>query len=414
MNKALLGLMFLFLSVSAAMGAQHDYVIGDQPGAAFRSDLNAVLQAIVTNNSSATEPATLYPNMWWYDSSAGLLKRRNNANDAWITLGLDAASTDGTFAANSDSLVPTQKAAKTYADTKASKGANSDITSLSGLTTPLSRAQGGLASTAANNVANGPVFLNASAQLPAVDGSLLTGISTIPGAGTITSTMLKTASGEVSKSAAETSFAYSLCTLPGGEYGFYPRVRVANTSGANKAAFGAARILGEEEIGGSGIGYDSGYVTVISLGAKSSSSGFSATTYANQRYVTASGTDLWIFILTDRATGDIISAYCAYDHPAYGNGGDFEKVSHPFASYDDNTQQIILVSKASSAAIKAESVSTGKSVLTLINEEYKVGSIDQEYIPLHSGKFLTDEGQQVKQMVTTIPDYIKVRALIKK
>ena len=85
--------------------------------------------------------------------------------------------TDGTLAANSDTKYPSQKAVKTYADTKASKGANSDITSLSGLTTPLSRAQGGLASTVANNAASGPVFLDASSKLPAVDGSQLTGLN---------------------------------------------------------------------------------------------------------------------------------------------------------------------------------------------------------------------------------------------
>lgn len=92
--------------------------IANAAGAVFRAALNAALGAIVTNNSGATEPATTYPNMWWYDTANAQLKRRNNANDAWIVLGLEAASTDGTMAANSDSLVPTQKAAKTYADTK--------------------------------------------------------------------------------------------------------------------------------------------------------------------------------------------------------------------------------------------------------------------------------------------------------
>ena len=58
----------------------------------------------------------------------------------------------------------------------AQKGANSDITSLSGLTTVLSRAQGGLASNVANNAANGVVVLNASSQLPAVSGALLTSL----------------------------------------------------------------------------------------------------------------------------------------------------------------------------------------------------------------------------------------------
>jgi hypothetical protein len=98
--------------------AQHDFILDNAAGAAFRVDVNAVLQAIATNNSGATEPATTYPNQWWYDTSTSKLKRRNNANDAWIILGLEAADTDGTLAANSDDLVSTQKATKTYVDGK--------------------------------------------------------------------------------------------------------------------------------------------------------------------------------------------------------------------------------------------------------------------------------------------------------
>lgn len=98
--------------------ANHDYSLDNQAGASFRADINAVLQAIVTNNSSATEPTTTFPNMWWYDTANAQLKRRNNANDAWIVLGLEAADTDGTLAANSDAKVATQKATKTYVDNK--------------------------------------------------------------------------------------------------------------------------------------------------------------------------------------------------------------------------------------------------------------------------------------------------------
>mgnify|MGYP001253980907 CR=1 FL=1 len=69
-------------------------------------------------------------------------------------------------------------------------GANNNITSLSGLTTPLSVAQGGTGqsssplltgkggtgSVADANAASGVVVLNASSQLPAVSGELLTNI----------------------------------------------------------------------------------------------------------------------------------------------------------------------------------------------------------------------------------------------
>jgi len=69
----------------------------------------------------------------------GLLKNSNNLSDvssastARTNLGLGSAatlasSTDGTLAANSDTVIPTQKAVKTYADTKATaaQGAKAD------------------------------------------------------------------------------------------------------------------------------------------------------------------------------------------------------------------------------------------------------------------------------------------------
>ena len=66
--------------------ATHDYVIANASGAAVRADLNNVLAAIVTNNSSATEPATTYAYQWWADSTAGQLKLRNAANDDWVII----------------------------------------------------------------------------------------------------------------------------------------------------------------------------------------------------------------------------------------------------------------------------------------------------------------------------------------
>jgi hypothetical protein len=75
--------------------ATHDYVIANGTGAAVRSDLNGALAAIVSNNSSATEPATMYAYMWWPDTTTGLLKQRNAANSAWITIGTLASANLG-------------------------------------------------------------------------------------------------------------------------------------------------------------------------------------------------------------------------------------------------------------------------------------------------------------------------------
>jgi hypothetical protein len=66
--------------------AQHDYVIANGTGAAVRSDLNNGLAAIVSQNSGATAPATTYAYMTWADTTAGVYKMRNGANNAWISL----------------------------------------------------------------------------------------------------------------------------------------------------------------------------------------------------------------------------------------------------------------------------------------------------------------------------------------
>jgi hypothetical protein len=66
--------------------AQHDYVIANGTGAAVRSDINNALAAIVSQNSGSTEPATTYAYMMWPDTTAGVMKMRNGANSAWITL----------------------------------------------------------------------------------------------------------------------------------------------------------------------------------------------------------------------------------------------------------------------------------------------------------------------------------------
>ena len=63
--------------------ATHDYIIANASGAAVRSDLNNALAAIVSQNSSATEPSTTYAYQLWADTANNVLKIRNSANDGW-------------------------------------------------------------------------------------------------------------------------------------------------------------------------------------------------------------------------------------------------------------------------------------------------------------------------------------------
>lgn len=63
--------------------AQHDYDIANGTGAAVRADLNNVLGAIASNNGGATAPSTTFANMWWYDETNNILKKRDEANTSW-------------------------------------------------------------------------------------------------------------------------------------------------------------------------------------------------------------------------------------------------------------------------------------------------------------------------------------------
>lgn len=67
--------------------AQHDLNIANQVPANLRADLNNALSAIATNSSGASAPSTTYANQWWYDTTNDLLKIRNEADTAWITVG---------------------------------------------------------------------------------------------------------------------------------------------------------------------------------------------------------------------------------------------------------------------------------------------------------------------------------------
>ncbi len=74
--------------------ANHDYVISNQTFPATRTDLNNALSAIVSNNSSSSEPSTKYAYQWWFDTSSNTLKFRNADNDAWVSFAVFDMSTD--------------------------------------------------------------------------------------------------------------------------------------------------------------------------------------------------------------------------------------------------------------------------------------------------------------------------------
>lgn len=66
--------------------AQHDQVLANASGAVFRGDANDALAALFSLSSGSSAPSTTTAYMLWADTATGLLKQRNAANSAWITL----------------------------------------------------------------------------------------------------------------------------------------------------------------------------------------------------------------------------------------------------------------------------------------------------------------------------------------
>ena len=238
-----------------------------------------------------------------------------------------------------------------------------------------------LISTSGTSVASSLLVTDASGYLP--DNSVDT-------------TALKTTTGAVSS----TSEVGENDTLPGGEYGFYPQIKMSDTTSGQWQS----TIVGNKYNQMSFAGWTT-YATKITLSSLNGK-----TMYAQQRYITASGTDQWIFLKLDKITKEILSGWQAPDHPSYGNGGDAEKLPHPFGSYDETKHEIILLNKETCKQLQ-EKATRERDILTLVHEEYKPDMAEKEtYQPLHSGKFL----EQKPVLIETIPDYISVRKLIKR
>ena len=64
--------------------SQHDLDLANATGANFRSDANAALQALGSQQAGSAAPSTTYAYERWADSTNGVVKRRNAANSGWV------------------------------------------------------------------------------------------------------------------------------------------------------------------------------------------------------------------------------------------------------------------------------------------------------------------------------------------
>ena len=66
--------------------SQNDFNIANQTFPNTRVDLNGAFQALASMSGGASEPSTTYAGQTWHDTTNDLMKIRNKANSAWITV----------------------------------------------------------------------------------------------------------------------------------------------------------------------------------------------------------------------------------------------------------------------------------------------------------------------------------------
>lgn len=63
-------------------------VIANQTATSARADINSAIQALASNSLGASAPSTTYAGQFWFDSANDILKIRNEADSAWLNVGL--------------------------------------------------------------------------------------------------------------------------------------------------------------------------------------------------------------------------------------------------------------------------------------------------------------------------------------
>lgn len=319
--------------------------------------------ALKTTFIGPSAPPNSVTTQFWADTTTHILKIKNEANSAWISI-WDLASGKPILSSLSGDITGAMIAA---AIKDAAAG------------TPSLRTLG----TGANQACAGNDYR----------------LGLIPD-GSISQAKLKSTSGSAS---CEVDFPNSIFTnwtgaLPGGSYAF----RLKYYSTVTDTFF----------VGYYGIPATS----YASPSAKFTAYGGTTTgapnCFAQEQYVQSSGEVHWIFSLKNRVTGIIEKSWQAPDHCCFGNGDDPDLFQHPYGDYDQDKYELIVINPPKNFVQELnKKAGKTKDLLEIIGKEYVIDDLSAPTWPTEKVTIGLPErweeawqtGQPVKPIKAMIP-----------
>lgn len=293
--------------------------------------------------SGVAQPADMVAGMWWYDTTANILKLRNEANNAWQSV-WDFASNKPVIANLSNEITGAMIAA----------AVKDPVAGTAGLRTLGAGAQ---------QAARGNDARLSDERVP-TNGSV---IEAKLGANACTLSKIKKSVSEYSTDIP--SEGIGLVNLPDNYYCFFPKVK------------------GELSVPVFSSFYITTTATYQSPDARFTNGDLieARTAYTNTYYLSASGEVAWLFIMRDRETKEIESMGYLSDHPCFGTGIEPKDYPHPFrlwngegermaGLYDPNVHEIVVVNPLleDTERYKKEAIQQRKSPLEIIKENYEI------------------------------------------